>query len=129
MIKHIISLLLVVSLLVCFGTEVYAETFADRVFYQTYATLQQSKTVNFLIMTNYSVPSIKITNCWLQTKVDGVWGGDQVISAPTDNPSGSLYDVDISYSSVIVNPGTYRIKYIVKADDHSVTRYSSSRTF
>ena len=129
MVKYILRLILVCSLVCCIGTGVYAETFSDPVFYQTFATLQQSKTVNFLLMTNYSVDSIKVTKCWLQTKENGVWGNDQVIDHPNNAPDGTVYNVDFSYSSVIVNSGTYRIKYIAEADGHSITRYSTSYTF
>ncbi len=129
MIKNSISLVLVISLLFCISTEAYADTYSDPVFYETSATLQQSKTVNFTLMTNYPVPSIKVKKCWLQKKVDGVWGGDTEVYAPSAEPSGMLYNVDFSYSSVIVNSGTYRIKYIAEADGHSITRYSTSYTF
>lgn len=129
MIKRIMSIFLLCSLFLFIGMGAYAETLADPVFLQAIANLQQSKEVTFSLMTNYSVDSIRITSCTLQKKVDGIWTTDQLLPAPSDEDQGLVYSSTISYSSYIVNSGTYRIKYIAEADGHSITRYSNSRTF
>jgi len=125
--KTVIAISLVALFLVVFNT-----SFAHRddpVFDYVLGTFNSQKVVSFTIYTSYDVPSITITSCELQKRVNNTWQPVTSYFTLTDVVlTSDSFSANIDYSSYITT-GTYRVKFKPKADNHTMTCYSSSRTF
>ena len=107
----------------------FAATEADSVFSWTSATLTTQKKLSFSLRTIQVCDEIRIDSCVLQKKVGGDWAYDATLTPPSYVAENKAqYVTTVNYSAQI-GSGTYRIIYQANADGHTVTRYSTSRTF
>ena len=131
--NRLVTWLLLVIMAVTLVVSAFAEDVmpcADEVFHRASATLYSDKWITYSCVVYDDAVTLKITSCWLQKKVDGSWVWQK--SLPTGGVVGSntdsiVYDVD--YSSYITDAGTYRVGFTANADGHTITRYSTERTF
>lgn len=130
--KRLISVVLIVILWACSNIAV-SETadiiMADPVFHSASAMLSTRKDVSFDFSTTSTVSYIMTTRCWLQKKIGNYWIGVKELEAPDVIATNTaFYGAFMDYAADI-GTGTYRVGYTAKADGHSITRYTNSRTF
>lgn len=126
--KILCALIAVVLSVNCaYATEV--EVCADSEFAYAFASLSTTKGVSFSCTTYEIKTCIKITNCWLQQKIDGEWSDVSSLSTPsTQSSNTNTYGSYMDYSNEI-GSGTFRVAFTVNADGHAITRYSNERTY
>ena len=127
--KKTLIFVLIMAISLTMISTAFAATLEDPVFDYVYATLNSQGVVTFTIYTSYTVPSITITSCTLQKKNNNVWepvtSDFTLINTYFD---GDSFHAQVDYSSNI-NSGQYRVKFKPKADNHTITCYSTSHTY
>lgn len=124
-----ILLILILAICTCVATSETAVVMADPVFHSASAMLSTRKDVSFDFSTTSTVSYIMTTRCWLQKKTGNYWIWVKELEAPAVIATNTaFYGAFMDYSADI-GTGTYRVGYTAKADGHSITRYTNSRTF
>ncbi len=102
---------------------------ADLYFASATAFLATNKQVTFDCTTNDIHNKIRITNVWLEQKVDNNWVTVKSLAAPANVAQNTISYVAVADYSSSIDTGTFRIGFTADADGHTITRYSNSRTF
>ena len=109
---------------------VNAAQLSDPVFESATVTLSPEKIVTISLDTQYVVPSIEIKKCWIEREESGNWVTKHTFIYTGLIATNTIsYTETLNYSNYITLSGKYRIKCTVKADGHSLTIYSTPRTF
>ena len=123
----VIILTLVISSIII--STAFAGTLEDPVFDYVYATFNAQGIVSFTIYTTSTVPSITISSCELQKLNSNGW--ETITSNFTLTNvyfDGDCFSANVNFSGSITT-GQYKVKYKPKANNHTITCYTSSRTF
>lgn len=129
--KKIISTIMVVIVLSSIALSASAATLADEYFASAGIILTTTEAGSFSATTNFVVGFIRIDSCWLQKWNGSSWQYYCWLPAPSDVYTNTIvYGAYMDYSSYIPNDGgTYRIGAYYNADNHTIRRFSNSRTF
>lgn len=129
--KKIVTIIMAIMILSSITMTASAGTLADEYFLSAGITLTTTEAGSFSATTNFIVGFIRVDSCWLQKWNGSSWQYYCWLPAPTDIDTNTVsYDAYIDYASYIPNDGgTYRIGAYYNADNHTIRRYSNSRTF
>ena len=129
--KKIIAIIMVIITLSSSIMTASAATLADEYFGIAGITLTTTEAGSFSATTNFIVGFIRVDSCWLQKWNGSSWQYYCWLPAPSDVYTNTIvYGAYMDYSSYIPNDGgTYRIGAYYNADNHTIRRYSNSRTF
>ena len=108
-----------------------AATLADEYFDSAGITLTTTEAGSFSATTRFIVGFIRVDSCWLQKWDGSSWNYYCWLPAPSNVEYNTIgYDAYIDYSAYVPNDGgTYRIGAYYNADNHTIRRFSNSRTF
>jgi len=123
----ITALILIITVLIAPAAS--AARLADPLFESVTTNLLSAKVASFSAMTNEVQNRIAVTRCMLYKKNGAAW--IYVRDLPTPSEVGMntlLYGSAMDYSGYI-GSGTYRLYVTYCADEHSISRYSNTRTY
>lgn len=131
MIKRFVSIVIVIVILSSVTMVASAATLADEYFGIAGIALTTTEAGSFSATTKFIVGFIRVDSCWLQKWNGSTWHYYCWLPAPSKVEYNTFgFDDYIDYASYIPNDGgTYRIGVYYNADNHTVRRFSNSRTF
>lgn len=132
-IKNWVSVLVFVLLISMLGVHALGEEivpFADSVFKSAGVSLNAEKMATFTATTMESVSSISVTSCTLEKKNGTKWEAVKSLAVPDTVATNTVsYGATKNYDTAIPSGGPYRIVAVFDADGHTITKYSTSRSF
>lgn len=123
--------LVALVLLMMLSVTAYAEgitTYADAVFRDASINITSSGQVTYTASTRSVYNSISVSDCCLQLYTNGEWTTVATLPNPVSIANTQSY---YSYTNCAAyfSSGKYRVIAVFSADDYSITRTSTERTF
>ena len=129
--KKLLSIIICIIIFTSTAVAASAATLADEYFGTATIALTTDECGSFSATAKLVVGFIRIDSCWLQKWDGSSWNYYCWLPAPSNIEYNTIgYGAYIDYSSYIPNDGgTYRIGAYYNADNHTIRRFSNSRTF
>lgn len=125
----VIALLLTIGSVAMTTTQAEITPLANPVFVEASVYLSASMVADFTASAMLNCPSISVSSCSLQRKVNGRWVNAGSLTPPAAAYNTSAYGAQKDYSSNCTRGYTYRIYAVFSARGETVTRYSNEATY